>query len=427
MLFTCMPVCVGQCRLKAAVGQVKNNLKNDVRFCISQCLQLTVVGKEECTFNATTGKINGCDPRAQFRPSRFKVLCEFNYNWHIPTFLTKSRQSLCDIYIVPMATFNKSTNLIEMRPESLQAVPLFLREAKRYGIKVTLAIGSSDDYIMQPKDFTRIAMNNELTTKFAQGLAKLVNNFNIDGITISWMWPGCPEGNCIKDVGKRHVSAFVRAVATPLKEASKTVIYHMNGVNVNIIMATGDYFSDILDVVDYFLLQAQTQNNYLLGITKFNFNLNETKELIGDLQRKIKKSDEFLRKIILNTDPYYYSYELTNPKEGKIGTEYVKTSKEIKERIGMSEWCKLIKDPTYKLVKNIDTQNYAVRQKHLFIFDDYQSLRAKIEFVMGFGSGVGLYNTLADDFDGFCGCGNMPYLSLMASLLKMDCNPLPCF
>jgi len=43
------------------------------------------------------------------------------------------------------------------------------------------------------------------------------------------------------------------------------------------------------------------------------------------------------------------------------------------------QFCKLVKtDSGYKIFNNSETQNYAVKEDHIIVYDDYQSLKEKV-------------------------------------------------
>jgi hypothetical protein len=45
-----------------------------------------------------------------------------------------------------------------------------------------------------------------------------------------------------------------------------------------------------------------------------------------------------------------------------------------------SQWCKLVRpDSGYKVFIDTQTQNYAVKEDHIIVFDDVQSLTAKVK------------------------------------------------
>jgi hypothetical protein len=101
----------------------------------------------------------------------------------------------------------------------------------------------------------------------------------------------------------------------------------------------------------------------------------------------------------------------------------------------------------YKVVPSNDTQNYAVKGDHLFVYDDVTSLKEKVllgcattlriimnifhfqfKWFNSIGGGAHIYNTWADDYGNECGCGRSPFMRTVADLAKAtDCDPTPCF
>ncbi|XP_065350946.1 probable chitinase 10 [Cloeon dipterum] len=427
LVFMWLPVCIGQCQGNKSAAEVKRNLEDSMKYCIAECLNLrNKITDKTCLFKTTTGKLKGCDVGVPDRKIKFKVICKFDDDYDISVLVREKGQPLCDILILPVAMFNKETNLMEMQPDRWDKwIPTF-EIAKGLGIKLTVRIGAWNEWIMHPRDFTKVAKNEQVKTKFAQGVVNLVKIYDLDGITISWMWPRCPQGNCIEDVDRKTVASFVRALAVPLKEMGKVVIYHMTGVYIDTIMAAGDYFSDIVDIIDYFYFETNYQSGDWSAKTDFNFNLKQTKDVMKELTFKIKRSQEFKRKVLITVEPLAFNYELSDPNVTKLGAFFVKNT-QMKKTLHMPEWCMRTKDPVYQLVKNAEKQNYAFKPHNLFIFDDQDSLTAKINFVMEFGAGVGMHSLVPDDMNGVCGCGRMPYLRHVVNILKMNCEPIPCF
>ncbi|CAB3361614.1 Hypothetical predicted protein [Cloeon dipterum] len=378
-IFIWSPDCNGQCLGNKSVVEVKSSIKDSLRYCIADCLELTEdEAEEKCVFNTITGKIKGCDSVRSRKESKFKIICYFDYDVNISTLVIENGQPLCDILILSVAAFNKDTNLLEMKTERWSKEISAMRVAKKLGMKVTLRVGSWDESIMHPREFTRVAKNEQLTAIFVKGVTELVRKYNFDGITIAWMWPGCPQSSCILNVDRKTVSSFLRALATPFKVNGKIVVYHMYGVFMSIIMAVGDYFSEIVDEIDYFYFEDHFQSGEWMPKTDLNFNLKETRDLMDELMTKIKRAKDFRRKVVISMEPSYPSFELRGQKVLKIGTIFVPNSKMTK-LLKMSEWCELTKDPAYQLVKNAETQNYAIKSDNIFMFDDQESLTAKVE------------------------------------------------
>ncbi|CAB3361616.1 Hypothetical predicted protein [Cloeon dipterum] len=267
--------------------------------------------------------------------------CFMENTWNISPILSEKGQPLCDILVMPVAVFNKETNLLQMKTENWSMASLALESAKKSGMKVMLRVGSYGD----PKELTRVAKSEQLKAKFVQGVVEFVRKYDFDGITISWIWKvAFSQGICTQDIDRKSVVSFLRALATPFNATGKTVIYHMNGF-FNTIMVAGDYFSEIIDVIDYFYFEChlQTPGDWF-PTTNFSLNLKKTRDLINELMTKIKKGSEFRRKLVLTIQPNYKNYELSDQKTLKIGTVFVKNS-QMKKSLIMSEWCKLIKDP----------------------------------------------------------------------------------
>jgi hypothetical protein len=101
----------------------------------------------------------------------------------------------------------------------------------------------------------------------------------------------------------------------------------------------------------------------------------------------------------------------------------------------------------FKVVPSNDTQNYAVKEDHLFVFDDVTSLKEKVYFdcrafwnkyecspsvqfqwFNSIGGGAHIYNTAKDDYENECGCGRSPFVRTIGDLAKAtDCEPMACF
>jgi len=65
-------------------------------------------------------------------------------------------------------------------------------EAKKFGIKSLLHVGSAGPESMHPDDFSNVAFQPELTKVFAKQLFDIVDKYNFDGVYIFWRFVGCP-------------------------------------------------------------------------------------------------------------------------------------------------------------------------------------------------------------------------------------------
>jgi GH18 family chitinase len=64
-----------------------------------------------------------------------------------------------------------------------------MRAAKKLGIETIIEIGNwgEDDF------FARAAADNQKRSEFINFLLDAVMKFSADGISIKWIWPGCPK------------------------------------------------------------------------------------------------------------------------------------------------------------------------------------------------------------------------------------------
>jgi len=66
-------------------------------------------------------------------------------------------------------------------------------EAKKYGIKSLMRVGSSNNEIMHPLDISKVASEPESRKNFATQIIDLLEKYNYDGVYIYWRYPGCPN------------------------------------------------------------------------------------------------------------------------------------------------------------------------------------------------------------------------------------------
>ena len=60
---------------------------------------------------------------------------------------------------------------------------------KRYGIKVTIAIGGWND--SEGDKYSRLTRNKQSRDKFNQNVVKFIKKYNFDGLDLDWEYPTC--------------------------------------------------------------------------------------------------------------------------------------------------------------------------------------------------------------------------------------------
>jgi len=66
-----------------------------------------------------------------------------------------------------------------------------MEHARLIGIKNILHLGSWEDDIMSRESFTKVSKDRNSLMKFANNLKEAMLFYKMDGVYISWFWPGC--------------------------------------------------------------------------------------------------------------------------------------------------------------------------------------------------------------------------------------------
>jgi hypothetical protein len=120
---------------------------------------------------------------------------------------------------------------------------------------------------------------------------------------------------------------------------------------------------------------------------------------VKNLISKVKDPD-FHNKLVVTFGSNILSYHLKTPtKDNKLSSvehfpdtkkypyfmmlpevaSYIYNVVEIIYSMQHSQWCKLVRpDSGYKVFIDTQTQNYAIKEDHIIVFDDVQSLTAKV-------------------------------------------------
>ncbi|XP_059488401.1 probable chitinase 10 isoform X2 [Neocloeon triangulifer] len=419
------PFCDAICWRNTSSEQIRRLNENSVKYCIANCLGLTSLKTNKtksCQFDSSSGRVQGCERNYSFMQgkSKFKVFCNMETEWNFSLTTDTPQTSLCDVIVINIAVFNSSTNEMNAVPNRIAGATSQIKLAKKLGVKVLFKVGSWDEFIMHPRAITKLASdNNAQTAKFIKSITTLINQFDLDGVFFSWIWPGCPQATCVNDIERKKIPEFIQSLARPLKDNGQLFVYFIHGSNAKVALTPGDYFTDIVDVVDYFAFESPTQSGEWSPNADLNFNLKKSKEVLSEYFAKIK-SPRFKSKIVMYMESSFPNFELSGAPI-KLGGPQLINSK-IKRRLEITDWCKRVRDISYDVFRNPETQNYAVKGNTLFAFDDVESMKAK-----SFGSGVYITEVQYDDQAGECGCGKMPFLKMVVNMLTMNCDPSPCF
>ena len=127
----------------------------------------------------------------------YKVVCYFtNWAWYRPG-IGKYRPedidpTICTHIVYGFAVLDYSTLLMKPHDSWADLDNDFygkVTEFKKYGIKVTVAIGGWND--SEGDKYSRLVNNPDARKRFIDNVVKFIEKYNFDGLDLDWEYPGC--------------------------------------------------------------------------------------------------------------------------------------------------------------------------------------------------------------------------------------------
>ena len=154
----------------------------------------------------------------------FKVVCYFtNWAWYRPG-VGKYRPedidpTLCTHIIYGFAVLDSTT--LTMKPHDSWAdidnnFYMKVTEFKKYGIKVSVAIGGWND--SKGDKYSRLVNSPAARRKFITNVVKFIEEWNFDGLDLDWEYPSCWQTECKEERYKDQAAfaAWVRELKAEL-------------------------------------------------------------------------------------------------------------------------------------------------------------------------------------------------------------------
>ena len=93
-------------------------------------------------------------------------------------------------------------------------------EFKKYGIKVTVAIGGWND--SQGNKYSRLVNNPAARKKFIENVMAFIHKYNFDGLDLDWEYPSCWQTECKEErySDKDAFAAWVKELKEAFRQAS---------------------------------------------------------------------------------------------------------------------------------------------------------------------------------------------------------------
>ncbi len=153
----------------------------------------------------------------------YKVVCYFtNWAWYRPGIGKYKPEdidpTICTHIVYGFAVLDYSTLLLKPHDSWADLDNDFygkVTEFKKYGIKVTVAIGGWND--SQGDKYSRLVNNPSARAKFIKHVMDFIHKYNFDGLDLDWEYPSCWQTEC-KEERYKDKDAFA-AWVRELKEA----------------------------------------------------------------------------------------------------------------------------------------------------------------------------------------------------------------
>ncbi|XP_026742791.1 probable chitinase 10 isoform X2 [Trichoplusia ni] len=402
-----------------------------------------------------TGTQPEISPKPALLNSRYKLVCYYtNWSWYRPGIGKYSPEdidpSLCTHIVYGFAVLGDD-GLIKAHDSWSDYDNRFYEkvvEYKRYGIKVSLAIGGWND--SAGDKYSKLVNDPAARARFVTHVVNFLQKYGFDGLDLDWEYPKCWQVDCSQgpDSDKEGFADLVLELSAVLKpkglllsaavSPSKKVIDAGYDVPVLarhldwIAVMTYDYhgqwdkktghvaplyyhpeddntYFNANYTIHYWMQKGAPANKLVMGMPTYGqtFTLGADKDSYQSLSGNKAATG-------LNA-PAYAGGEPGEYTRAKGFLSYY----EICDRIRYNGW-KVVKDPHQRMGP------YAYKDNQWVSFDDVDIIKKKVNFMKSLGLAGGMVWALdLDDFRNRCGQGKHPLINaikdnLLASGVEED-------
>ncbi|KAL0842015.1 hypothetical protein ABMA28_014232 [Loxostege sticticalis] len=363
--------------------------------------------------------------------SRFKLVCYYtNWSWYRPGIGKYSPEdidpSLCTHIVYGFAVLGDD-GLITAHDSWADYDNRFYErvvEYKRYGIKVSLALGGWNDSAgdKYSKLYSRLVNNVSARRKFVVHTVDFLEQYGFDGLDLDWEYPKCWQVRPASD--KQGFAELVKELRTA---------FNRRGLLLSAAVSASKR------VIDFaYDVPTLSMNLDWIALMTYDYHGQWDKKTghVAPMYVHDRDSDNtFNVKLVMGVPFYGQSFSLVDGAGTGLGTPSYAGGEagdetrargflafyEICERIRVKGW-KVYRDPGGRIGP------YATYDDQWVSFDDDFMARHKAEYVRAMGLGGSMAWSLdLDDFTGkYCGCGKAPLLTTINHVLRGREAPPPC-
>lgn len=387
---------------------------------------------------------SGTQPALSSRPallnSHYKLVCYYtNWSWYRPGIGKYSPEdidpTLCTHIIYGFAVLGDDGLIMAHDSWSDYDNRFYERvvEYKRYGIKVSLAIGGWND--SAGDKYSKLVNDPTARGRFVTHVLQFLEKYNFDGLDLDWEYPKCWQVDCSKgpDTDKEAFADFVLELSAAFKprglllsaavSPSKKVIDAGYDVPVLarhldwIAIMTYDYhgqWDEKTGHVAPLYYHPNDDNTYFNA----NYTIHYWMEKGAPSNKLVMGMPMYGQTFTLDNEATYSSApDLNTPASGGGDAgEYTRAKGflsyyEICDRIRYNGWT-VVKDPYGRMGP------FAYKGNQWVSFDDVEIIKKKVNFLKSLDLAGGMVWALdLDDFRNRCGQGKHPLINAIKNSL----------
>ncbi|CAB3386992.1 Hypothetical predicted protein [Cloeon dipterum] len=294
---------------------------------------------------------------------------------------------------------------------------LYAEYAQRRGVKTILSVGSSNyKHGVSPGNWSILAADGDARRKLVEQIITQTDELKFDALAIYWWYSGCPDNNCGKGdkKDKENLVSLMRELSNATKERNKSLFLIIPSSERT--LSLGYNMPELSNYVDYFYVCTYnyegTWNNYL----GYSANLHYLKISMDAIKGKLGAAR--MNKVIGGFTSTVTLYALAIPKSRPKHKDPVYTASSLSYSTNILQACQAVHVENYTVLLDGENCNLAHNTTHVYVYEDVNTLRKKIEFFKWNGLGGLFYSSILSDDEGSkCGCGFMPILRIAAEIL----------
>ena len=300
---------------------------------------------------------------------------------------------------------------------------------KRYGIKVTVAIGGWNDSL--GSKYSNLVNNPAARAKFVKHVVEFIEEHGFDGLDLDWEYPKCWQVDCSKgpDSDKENFALWVKE----LKEAFKPKGYLLSAAvsPSKKVMDVGYDIPSIARDLDWIAVMSYDYHGHWDKKTGHVSPMYAHPEDDYDYfntdftMRYWVENGAPPNKLVMGMPLYGQAFTLNSPdntglnapanQKGQAG-EFTRAA----GFLAYYEICDMVKNRGYNVVEDPEGRlgPYAYKDRQWVGYDDKAMIKYKSEYIrkMGFAGGM-VWALDLDDFKNRCGEGHHPLMNTIKEVL----------